>query len=256
MKPGSRINKKNILALMSLLVVLVMPAQAEEDWWNSAKKLINGIKDQTIGANLSDEQISQGLKQALNVGTDTVVRELQQPGAFNNNPERHISLPSSLNTVTSALGKVGMGSLPKELEARLNQAAEQAIPGAGPILKNAIAKLQLEDIKKIYRGGSDSATRYLEESMAVPISTAMIPVIKQSLSGVGAFELYESIMSKYRNLPFVPELNDADANVILSLVQKKAIGSLFDNLAAEEIAIRTDPKKQSTELLKQLFSKS
>ena len=256
MKLVSRVNIKNTLVLLTVFLIIVTPVRAEEDWWNSAKKLLNGIKDTNAGTNLSDEQISQGLKQALTVGTDIVIKELQQPGAFNNNPERHISLPSSLKTVTSALSKVGMSSLPQELEARLNQAAEQSIPGAGPILKDAIAKLKLDDIKKIYRGGNDSATRYFEQSMSVPISNAMIPVIKQSLSGVGAFELYESIMNKYRSLPFVPELNDTDSNMILSLVQQKAIGSLFNNLAEEEIAIRSDPKKQSTDLLKQLFSKS
>ena len=252
----SKVNKKNVFPLISTLIMLALPVQAEEDWWNSAKKLLSGDNDKMLGANLSNEQLTKGLKQALSVGTDTVVKNLQQPGAFNNDPQRHISLPASLNTVTRALSKIGMNNLPEELEAKLNQAAEQAIPAAGPILKKAISNLELADIKKIYRGGNDSATRYFEQSMSVPIGTAMLPVIKESLSGVGAYKLYENIMKKYRNLPFVPELDDTDNNMLLALVQQKAMSSIFNDLAKEETAIRTDPKKQITELLKQLFSKN
>ena len=237
-----------IIALCSLL--LVSPANAQDSWWEKAKELLTGENDVTQLA-LSDEQIAKALKQALSVGSESVIKTLQQSGAFTDNPKLHIDLPPALASVGKILDKIGMGQWTDELETKLNQAAEQAIPAAGPIISTAIDNLTIVDIQTIYNGESDAATQYFKAQMSAPIAKAMDPIIKQSLADVGALTLYDKIMSKYQSLPFVPDISSD----LIELVKSQAMSGIFEYLAKEEAAIRENPEKRTTELLKKVFTK-
>lgn len=240
--------KLSVIALCSILITT--PATAQDSWWEKAKKLLSG-EDNVSQLVLSDEQIANALKQALSVGSESVIKTLQQSGAFADNPNLHIDLPPALAKVGKVLDKVGMGQWTDELEAKLNEAAEQAIPAAGPIISNAIKNLTLVDIQKIYNGENDAATQYFKAQMSAPIAQAMDPIIKQSLADVGALSLYDQIISKYQSLPFVPDINSD----LIELVKAQAMTGIFDYLAKEEAAIRDNPEKRTTELLKKVFSK-
>ena len=237
-----------VIVLSSMLIV--SSANAGDNWWEKAKKIFNKESNITQLA-LDDEQIAKGLKQALSVGSESVVNTLQQSGAFADNPNLRIKLPSTLASVGKVLDKIGMGQWTTELEDKLNEAAEQAIPAAGPILLTAINNLTLQDIQAIYQGENDAATQYFKAQMSEPISQAMEPIIKQNLENVGALKLYDNMMSKYQSLPFVP---DVSSNLI-ALVQTETLAGVFDYLAKEEAAIRENPTKRTTELLKQVFGK-
>ena len=56
-------------------------------------------------------------------------------------------------------------------------------------------------------------------------------------------------MLKYNALPFVPEV-EADID---DYVMEKTLDGIFLYLAEQEAAIREDPLRQSTELLKRVF---
>ena len=248
MKNTKKQAKFSVIALCSILIV--SPASAQDSWWEKAKKLLSG-EDNVTQLVLSDEQIAKALKQALSVGSDSVIKTLQQSGAFADNPKLHIDLPPALASAGKILDKIGMGQWTDELEAKLNEAAEQAIPAAGPIISNAINNLTLVDIQTIYNGESDAATQYFKAQMSGPIAQAMDPIIKQSLADVGALSLYDKIISKYQSLPFVPDISSD----LIELVKNQALSGIFEYLAKEEAAIREDPEKRTTELLKKVFSK-
>ena len=240
--------KYSVIALCSIL--LIAPAIAQDSWWEKAKKLLSG-EDNVSQLVLSDEQIANALKQALSVGSESVIKTLQQSGAFADNPNLHIDLPPALASAGKILDKIGMGQWTDELEAKLNEAAEQAIPAAGPIISSAINNLTLVDIQTIYNGENDAATQYFKAQMSGPIAQAMDPIIKQSLADVGALTLYDKIISKYQSLPFVPDISSD----LIALVKTQALSGIFEYLAKEEAAIRENPEKRTTELLKKVFSK-
>ncbi len=238
---------KRTNTLLLTLLMFSMPVAAD-GWWDSIK---NAIFGEETSATLSDDKIAKGLKETLQVGTQSVIDSLSKPGGFANDSNLHIDLPSGLQKVKSALDKVGKGHWITDLEAKLNQAAEKAVPAAGPLLMDAIKKMDISDIQGLYNGKSDSITSYFKQSMSGPIGESLTPIIKQSLESVGAASTYEKIMKQYNALPFVKKV-DSD---ISSLVKSQALDGIFDRLATEEAAIRKDPAKQTTNLLKQLFSK-
>ena len=124
---------------------------------------------------------------------------------FNLDPAVHIPLPSELKTVQSTLGKLGMSGMMDDLEQRLNRAAEVAAPKAQALFLDAIDDMTLEDVKRIYKGPDDAATRYFQDKMTPPLSERMQPVVDRSLADVGAIQSYDNMMKEYKSVPFVPD---------------------------------------------------
>ncbi len=207
------------------------------------------IPDDVNPQSLSRDDIGDGLKEALRVGTKNVVGNLGAVDGFNLDPKVHISLPNNLNQVKEVLGKVGMDSMLVDLETRLNRAAEIATPKAKKLFITAINDMTLDDVMAIYNGPEDSATRYFRSSMSGPLALAMKPIVDDSLADVGAVKSYDDVMASYNAIPFVPKV-DADLS---DYVVKKGMKGIFFYLGKEEAAIRQDPAARTTDLLKRVF---
>lgn len=220
---------------------------ASADWLSKLKESLLGSGDKEQA--LSSDDIGGGLKEALRVGTENVVSSLGKTDGFNHDPQIHIPLPSKLDQVKNVLGKVGMDSMLTDLEVRLNRAAEIATPKAKRLFIGAINDMTLDDVMAIYKGPDDAATQYFRSKMSGPLAVEMKPVVDESLADAGAVEVYDGVMERYNAVPFVPKV-DADLS---DYVVEKGMDGIFHYLAIEEAAIRQDPAKRTTELLKRVF---
>jgi hypothetical protein len=231
-----------------LLAVTVFPSSdLQAGIWDKLKDTFEPQDQQK--QSLSSDEVGNGLKEALRVGTETVVGELGQPGGFNLDPEIHIPLPGELNRVKDMLGKIGMDSMLVDLENELNEAAEIATPKARDLFMQAINEMTLDDVMAIYNGPDDAATQYFKGKMSEPLAMEMTPVVNESLADVGAVTTYDNAMESYNALPFVPDV-DVDLS---EYVVEKGLDGIFYYLAKEEAAIRSDPVKRTTDLLKTVF---
>ncbi len=242
-----------ILAAFSL----VFAKHANSSWFNQGKELLKvfsggktqNTKKTTAYAGLTTSEISAGLKDALKVGTENVVKQLGVRDGFYKDNKVHIPLPENLQKIKNTLNKIGMASTLNNLELKLNRAAETATPKAKKLFWNAIADMKISDVKKIYNGPNDAATQYFKEKMGEPLKKEMKPIINKSLSQVEAVQVYNSILDRYNSLPFVkPAEGD-----ISTYVLNKAINGIFYYLSKEEAAIREDPAKRTTQILKKVF---
>ena len=225
-------------------------ALAQGGWLQKGKDFFGGVETAPSSqGRLPTAEIGAGLKDALRVGTETVVSQLGRNDGFNADPSIHIPLPESLGMVQSTLKNFGMSSLLDDLELRLNRAAEVATPKAKKLFWQAISDMTLEDVRAIYEGPDDSATRYFQSKMSRPLAMEMRPIVDQSLAEVGAIQSYDNMMGQYRSLPFVPDVKaDLTAYVI-----EKGMDGLFYYIAREEAAIRQNPVKRTTALLQKVF---
>ena len=131
----------------------------------------------------------------------------------------------------------------------MNLAAEAAVPQARSLLLGAVNNLTFADVMGIYRGPEDAATQYLKGATGAEIDRRMRPIVTEQLNQVGAVSTFKSLVKQYNALPLVKPI-DADLE---GHVTDYASAALFTQLAAEEAAIRKDPLKRSTELLKRVF---
>ncbi len=238
-----------------LLLFMLTPtiAQAGDNWWDKGKQLLEGFgsDDAATTTALSNADIAAGLREALRVGSDNVVSQLGQTDGYYQDPKAHIPLPDSLNRVRNTLARVGLSEQLDELELRMNRAAEAAAPRARTMFVDAIRNMTLDDARAIYNGPEDAATRYFQKQMSKPLQREFTPVINSSLAEVGAIQTYDQVMNDYQQLPFVPDIKaDLSQHVV-----DHAIGAIFDYLAVEEAAIRANPAKRTTELLRKVFAR-
>ncbi len=240
-------HKSSLAPLILIFTFTGSAANASADWLDRLKGLVSGAGEQE--KSLSNEDIGGGLKEALRVGTENVVSNLGVTDGFNLDPAIHIPLPEKLDQVKNVLGKIGMDSMLVDLETRLNRAAEAATPKARELFITAINEMTLDDVMAIYNGPEDSATQYFRSKMSGPLAVAMKPVVDESLADVGAAKAYDDVMARYNSVPFVPEVDEDLGDYVV----EKGMDGVFYYLAREEAAIRQDPAKQTTELLKRVF---
>jgi hypothetical protein len=235
--------------IVSFMLFLPGSALTQTDWLKKGQDLLGTAAQSPAAATTDTGQIAAGLKEALRVGSDTVVSQLGKPDGFNADPAIHIPLPKSFTTVQSALKSLGMSSLLDDLELKLNRAAEQATPKAKALFLSAIEGMTLDDVMGIYNGPQDAATRYFQKKMSPQLAEEMRPIVDQSLNQAGAVQAYDNVMGQYKTVPFVPDVK-ADLS---GYVVEQGMNGIFHYLAQEEAAIRQNPAKRTTELLKTVF---
>jgi hypothetical protein len=220
-------------------------AAAQSDFLKQGQDLLRGL-----GGNSSSGSGGGSGGGAASALSDRVVAQVGAVDGFNADPTIHIPLPDSLATVRNTLARVGMAGMMDDLELRLNRAAEAAAPEAQQLFWQAIDEMSWDDVRGIYEGPDDAATRYLEGRMSAPLAARMKPIVENSLAEVGAIAAYDRSMARYRSVPFVPDVK-AD---LTDHVLDRALAGLFLYLATEEAAIRENPAKRSTELLRKVFA--
>jgi len=235
--------------VLGLVLTVPPPAAAQLDFLGKAKDALGTLQGGEESAVLSDAEIGKGLREALRVGTQRVVRQVGARDGYNTDPDIHIPLPGTLKRVQSALRGVGMADLADDLELRLNRAAEAAAPEAKSLFLQAIGDMTLDDVRRIYDGPDDAATSYFQQKMSPPLAERMTPVVDRSLADVGAVAAYDKMMGRYEAIPFVPDVK-AD---LTRYVVDKAMDGIFHYVAIEEAAIRNNPAARTTALLQRVF---
>lgn len=238
---------RTLVAAASVCALISLSGCSKEALLQQAGEVMQQVG--SSGA-LSSTEISAGLKQALEVSTGTVVSQLGASGGFSADPKVHIPLPANLRKARDVAKKVGLSQPFDQLENKLNEAAEAAAPKAKALFIDAIRSMTLEDAKGILGGPNDAATQFLMKQMGPSLDKAMQPVVSNALSDVGAVQSYDKLVRATGSFAqLMPDLN-ADLN---QHVVEAASKGIFNYLAEEETAIRADPAKRTTELLKRVF---
>lgn len=209
------------------------------------------MKSLGVEQGLTEQEIVNGLKEALEIGTNKAVALVSQKNGYFKNPKIKIPLPENVQKAESILRGIGFSRQVDEFELSMNRAAERAAPRAKSIFWDAVKKMTFSDARNILDGADDAATSYFRRKTAVQLHSAFEPVVNQAMSEVGVTQAYKTVDQKIRALPFTESLSlDLD-----QYVTDKALDGLFFMLAAEEKKIRQDPAARVTDLLKKVFAK-
>lgn len=209
---------------------------------------------------LTNEEVIQGLKTALNIGSDTAVTTLAKTDGYFGDIVVKILLPAEAQPVYAAVGSIPGGQLLlDEAILSINRAAEDAAPQAKAIFTTAITGITIEDGFKILNGGDTAATVYLNEKTQVPLTDAFKPKISASLAkpiilNTSAEESYAKLINTYNTASLGgilwPEIK---TNSLTDHVTQKALEGLFFKVGDEERKIRKNPLHRVSDILKKVF---
>ena len=202
------------------------------------------------GGTVSELDIANGLRQALDLGIDKQVSKLTQTDGFYKNELVKILLPQELQKVDKALRDIGLDNLADSGIKALNRAAEDAVSEATPIFVDAVKGITFEDAKTILLGNDRAATDYLQGRTQSALYNKFNPVIKNSFAKVGADQIWENLINKYNNITFTNNVNPD----LTDYVTNEALKGVYTMIAVEEGEIRNKVSARATDLLKKVFA--
>lgn len=211
------------------------------------QQVVNQLPQSEQG--LSNFEIGNALREALNNGIDKQVGKLTQTDGFFKNELVKIVLPEELQKVDNTLRKIGLSKLADEGIKVLNRAAEDAVGEATPIFVNAVKAITFNDAKTILMGPSNAATQYLDQGTRSALYDKFKPVIKSSFEKVGANEIWTNLINKYNSIPLTNNVNPD----LSDYVTEEALEGVYTMIAIEEEEIRRNVSARTTNLLKKVF---
>lgn len=240
---------KEITVVFSFLVLLFACAFTSAD-----AKFGNFLKD-TMGDMLkggettTENEMIRGLKEALQIGTEKAIETVSKVNGYYDNPRIRIPLPGPVEKVENLLRVAGHGTQIDAFEMSMNRAAERAAPAAQTIFWEAIGEMTISDAERILNGRENEATLYFKDTTYGKLEEIFKPMVKSSMSEVGATRAYQDLYKKAQTIPFAGSLSvDLD-----TYVTERSLDGLFLMLAEEEAKIRTDPAARVTDLLRKVF---
>jgi hypothetical protein len=235
-------------AILASFVSLLFIACTEVEMRQMSQQMLENLTSPT-SAPLTRNEMDFGLREALRIGSDRVLSQVGVKDGYYSDSNIHIPLSRSLEQANKFAQKVGLDKIFSDLEKRMNRAAEQAAPKAKSLFIKAIQEMTLADVKQILNGSDDAATRYFESKMTPQLIRAMRPIIDESLNQVGAVRIYNDLARQFEAIPFAPKINTDLGGYVV----ERGIAGLFFYLAKEEAAIRNNPAKRTTAILRRVF---
>ncbi|WP_017258015.1 DUF4197 domain-containing protein [Pedobacter arcticus] len=236
--------KLTLITILSFTILL-----SSCDTLNQYAGQYGGVLNQALGTP-STTEMSLGLKQALEFGTNYSTERLSAKDGYLGNLAVKIFFPEEAKKVENALRAIGLNSLCDNVITSLNRAAEDAAQQAKPIFVNAIKQMTFQDVTNILLGQQDVATLYFKRTTSATLASKFSPIISNSLSKVGATKYWGDATSAYNRLPLVKPINTN----LTSYVTDQAIDGMFIEVAKEELKIRQNLGARSTSLLQKVFA--
>ncbi len=200
---------------------------------------------------LTEAEVSGGLKEALDQGITKGAQLLSQEGGYFDSPYR-ILIPEEARKITDKLSNIpGFKDVEEIILRKINQGAEDAAKKAAPIFKDAITSMTFADASTILLGPDTAATSYLRGATYDQLFQEFEPVITESLDKFNAQEYWGKATNAYNALPFVEKINPD----LSDYVTQEALKGLFTMVEKEEVRIRRNVSARTTALMKKVFAR-
>jgi hypothetical protein len=212
--------------------------------------LPKSITSATSAAGLSEEDIANGLKEALTKGAKKAADSLNKKDGYYGNSLVRIPFPPELTKMETTLRNIGLGNEVDKFILSLNRSAENAAVEAAPIFGKAITNMKIADAKAILTGSDTSATAYLRKITYDSLYSAFKPHITKALDNNLVASQWTYLANAYNKLPMTRTKVNSD---LIAFTTGKALKGLFVKISEEEMKIRKNPAARTSDLLKKVF---
>lgn len=194
-----------------------------------------------------------GIKAALDNGVAAAVTQVGRTDGYFRDGKIHIPLPGRLSELQSNLSRFGLSGLLDDLELQLNRGAEIAAPAARSIFLDTIRSMSVSDAIGIVRGHSTAATDYFKDRTTPQLTALFRPIMVSSLQKAGAIQTFDNLIARLDAIPLAPQLGQDAKDDLIDHGIERGLDGLFYYIAQEEAAIRANPAKRTSEILRKVF---
>lgn len=241
--------------------------------------------EDALNLGLTNEEIVEGLKEALDTGLDSAVTSGSAVDGYLKNESIKVLLPDEVAQLQSEIkngSTLGIShqtimnayvALSPEIDTdpfdelivAMNRGAEKAATKASPIFVRAIKDMSFTDALDILQGDETAATDYFQTNTRSALISTFQPDIKTALGETTATEIYSSIVG-FLNWKYEPNVfisidigqvigQDLDLPETLDeYATTKAVDGLFYLVGEEEKKIRKDPFGYASDIIQKVFS--
>ncbi|MGB4292044.1 MAG: DUF4197 domain-containing protein [Bacteroidales bacterium] len=243
--------RKVVLSLVFIVSVLVA----------GCSELMKVI--QSAGVPLTEEEVINGLKEALIIGAQNSAKKLAAENGYYGDELVKILLPEEARIIVDNISRIPGGEkLVEDVILRINRAAEDAAKEVAPIFVGSIKQMTVRDAFNILNGADNAATDYLRRTTYNELYSLYKPKIqvateKKIVAGISTKESWETLTGKWNSVansvagkiaglkPVNTDLDDYLTN--------KALSGIFLKVEQEEYKIRKDVSARVTPLLQRVF---
>lgn len=248
------------LSLLALALAATVGASAASFRDLFKRKSAAGTTASTASslADLSQEQMVSGLKEALGKGVQQSVASLGKTDGFLKDLNVKIPMPENLQKVEKTLRMLRQDKLADEFITTLNRAAEQAVPEAAAVLGDSVKQMSIADAKAILTGTNNAATQYFRRTSETNLQARFLPIVQAATEKAGVTGAYKRMTASaggglgglggLGSTLLGQEMPDLDA-----YITKKSLDGLFLKIAEQEKLIRENPVARTTDLLQKVF---
>lgn len=232
---------KKIVPLLFLVVTLTIVSC----------DVLQQVATTTLERALTNDDIGNGLKEALTLGIGKGSDVLSQKGGYFNSAYK-ILLPAEARQITDRLKVIpGFNRVEDIILEKINAGAEDAAMKAKPIFVSAIKQMTISDALNILMGEKNAATDYLKRTTYQQLYNEFNPVIVSSLDKFEARKYWGDAINAYNKIPLVKKVNPS----LDEYVTNQALNGLFSMVEEKERDIRTNTAERVTDLLRRVFAK-
>lgn len=261
--------KKSLILLAPLMLCAA-------NWQDAVNTAVSATSTTTTTNASSQSSATSGVKEALSLGAKQAVSLLGKDGGFLNNAAVKIPLPASVKPVATAAEKLGGKSYVDDFVKTMNSAATKSVPKTASILSDTISAMSVEDANAIVSGSNTAATDYFKTKAGAKLLSAIMPIIKESVSESQVMSSYQTLKSfsggssatsGISNNAMIGQassiakgfgMGDAvpsgDEN-IEDYIGRKTLDGLFYMIAEKEKALRSNPMASGSSIIQQVFGK-
>ncbi len=206
-------------------------------------------QQQALLESLTQGDASRGIKEALSLAATRSTDRLGRVDGFFADPRVHIPLPARFAQVQRTLRGLGLGAPLDDLELRMNRAAEAAMPEARRMFVDVVRSITIADAIQIVRGGDTAATAFLRGRTEPRLNTLLTPPMTRTLREAGAFTALDFAAREVG----MGGMSTSLRNDVTRFAVTKALDGAFLYVAEEERAIRRDPVRRTSDILRRVF---
>lgn len=226
-------------------------------------QVMNVLKTVNVPVPLTEEEVINGLKEALVTGAQNSAQRLSAENGYFGDAAIKILLPDEAKIIIDNLSKIpGGDKLVQDVILRINRAAEDAAREAAPIFVNSIRQMTIKDAFNILNGADNAATDYLRKTTYSGLYALYKPKIQAStekkiIGGISTKDSWVALTGKWNNISLsvagkLARLKPVNTDLD-DYLTSKALYGMFLKVEQEEMKIRKEVSARISPLLQRVF---